>query len=185
MSTILPVAKKATLSNYNLIPGKVVSLVEIVENIPVSPEVLRKEISPVFIDKIIFSEGKNKLEKLKPDFLPFLSPLAEEVEQIDSRVFLQGKYWVDIRREFFLIENISQEYLVNILGLLKSKGFFYELQLNSKMESLADNLALYGYKEESDYLRQEITVLNSYRDTKEWLDDTILVKSIERNLLKF
>lgn len=144
----------------------------------------KKKDKPVPLEEI--GESPVLLDSYAPsDYLKFTDfhPESLEYNFFDNRVFLQSKYWVNIEREFILIDNMSRGYLINVRNMVERKSddareFLIEELFETK-NKYADN-AFFGY-----HIQKQIDELVSYPSTKKWFKNTELVLAIDFKLLQY
>jgi len=99
---------------------------------------------------------------------------------LDLRVFLQDVYWVDTKGEPFLLEDMTEEYLTNVLNILfanaeyhyRDMAIWYAIELRSIGE---------GYiNPDWEYVEKVKNIAASLilETPHEWLRETDLVKKI-------
>lgn len=138
---------------------------------PLTIEALSELTSPVLMDLIPPADS---------NYLPFISVDAEERNSLDYRVFLQGVYWVNRDREFLRIDNMSARYLLNVKNMINNNSIIYHTWLAQQLNDFCKE-----YPNDEAFIQNveyEIGILLSYSKPDEWVEDTLLMRAINRRL---
>lgn len=114
---------------------------------------------------------------LYPDDLPFTAFGQFGEDQLDLRVFEQNIYWVNRFGEPFLLVEMTQEYLQNVLVYLyRSVGSLYLGVLNKTMiEIVFDSI---NGLPNGDLISHEMGTGITKQNPVEWLASTALMRKI-------
>lgn len=117
---------------------------------------------------------------LAEDELPFTAFGQFGPDSMDLRVFEQGIYWVNAQGDPFLLEEMSREYLLNVMNHLFNEADFMYV---SMLKKYAVELMLAANNSETGKLppnHHAVAAAMSIQDKKpvEWLNSTPLVRKL-------
>lgn len=121
---------------------------------------------------------------LEEDELPFTAFGQFGPNAMDLRVFEQGKYWVNAQGVPFLLEEMSRDYLLNVMNhLFNSVDSMYV----SILQKYAIDLMIAADSSETGKLppnHPAVAAALSIHEKKpvEWLNETVLVKRLSELL---
>lgn len=115
---------------------------------------------------------------LHPDELPFTAFGQFGEDRLDLRVFEQDIYWVNIHGEPFLLTEMSQDYLTNVLKHIYNHMDTYFVNF---LKKTMIEVAMYSMNDlqEGSIISHKINAEITKKTPAEWLTSTPLVKKLD------
>lgn len=117
-------------------------------------------------------------EFLIPGELPFTAFGQFGEGQMDKRVFEQDVYWVDIKGVPHLLEEMSEEYRINVIMFLRESVNYFYMEAVLRFAALITSDALLG-RQSGELIAYELgTPTITDLTPEQWLESTPLMRKL-------